>query len=66
MSKTRCANTVPTSVAHTPLRPGIFRVSTPTRASSPTRPGSRAFANKPTEKAEKTSGTRGRGGSIAK
>ena len=65
MSKTRCANTVPTSVAHAPLRPGIFRVSTPTRASSPTRPGSSAFANRPTEKAEKTSGTRGRGGSIA-
>src|SRR5215467_5360133 len=65
MSKTRCANTVPTSVAHAPLRPGIFRVSTATRASSPTRPGSRAFANRPTEKAENTSGTRGRGGSIA-
>src|SRR5262249_51151514 len=65
MSKTRCANTVPTSVAHAPLRPGIFRVRTATRASSPTRPGSRAFANRPTEKAEKTSGTRGRGGSIA-
>ena len=65
MSKTRCANTVPTSVAHAPLRSGIFRVSTATRASSPTRPGSRAFANRPTEKAEKTSGTRGCGGSIA-
>ena len=65
MSKTRCANTVPTSVGHAPLRPGIFRVRTATRASSPIRPGSTAFANRPTEKAEKTSGTRGRGGSIA-
>ena len=65
MSKTRCANTVPTSVAHAPLRPGIFRSRTATRASSPTLPGSSAFANSPTENAEKTSVTRGRGGSIA-
>ena len=41
MSKTRCANTVPTSVAHAPLRPGIFRVRTATRANSPTLPGSK-------------------------
>src|SRR3954453_8487180 len=65
MSKTRWADTVPKRVDHAPLRPGIFRCSTATRASSPTLPGSRAFANRPTEKAEKTSGTRGRGGSMA-
>ena len=65
MSKTRCANTVPTSVAHAPFRSGIFRVRTATRASSPIRPGSTAFANRPTEKAEKTSIAFGRGGSIA-
>ena len=65
MSKTRCANTVPTSVAHAPLRLGSFRVSTATRASSPIRPGRTAFANRPTEKAEKTSGRRGWGGSMA-
>ena len=33
--------------------------------SSPIRPGSTAFANRPTEKAEKTSGKRGAGGSTA-
>ena len=65
MSKTRCANTVPTSVAHAPFRSGIFRVRTATRASSPIRPGSTAFANRPTENAEKTSIACGRGGSIA-
>jgi len=65
MSKTRCANTVPTSVAHVPFRRGSFRVSTATRASSPMRPGRTAFANRPTENAEKTSGTLGCGGSIA-
>ena len=36
-----------------------------TRASSPIRPGSTAFANRPTEKAEKTSWKRGCGGGIA-
>src|SRR6266513_2527505 len=65
MSKTRCANTVPTRVAHAPFRPGIFRVSTATRASSPIRPGRTAFANRPTENAEKTSNSRGYGGPIA-
>ena len=65
MSKTRCANTVPTSVAHAPLRRGVFRVRTATRASSPIRPGRTAFAKRPTQKAEKTSGSRGCGGSIA-
>ena len=64
-SKTRCAKTVPTSVAHAPFRPGSLRVRTATRASSPMRPGSTAFANSPTENAEKTSIARGRGGSIA-
>ena len=56
---------MPTSVGQAPRRSGSFRVSTPTRASSPIRPGSTAFANRPTEKAEKTSGKRGAGGSIA-
>ena len=65
MSKTRCAKTVPTSVAQAPLRPGILRVRTATRASSPIRPGSTAFAKRPTEKAEKTSGAFGCGGGIA-
>ena len=64
-SNTRCANTVPTSVAHAPLRRGILRVSTATRASSPIRPGSTAFANSPTENAEKTSADAGCGGGIA-
>src|SRR6266571_5230089 len=39
--------------------------STATRASSPIRPGSTAFANSPTEKAEKTSGKLGLGSGIA-
>ena len=65
MSKTRCANTVPTRIAHAPFRSGIFRVSTATRASSPMRPGSTAFAKSPTENAEKTSITPGCGGGIA-
>src|SRR5438270_12124099 len=54
MSKTRCARTVPTNVAHSPCRRGTLRVSTATRASSPIRPGRTAFAKRPTENAEKT------------
>src|SRR5256885_351205 len=65
MSKTRCANTVPMSVAHVPFRLGSFRVSTATRASSPILPGRTAFANRPTENAEKTRGTPGCGSSMA-
>ncbi len=61
----RWANTVPISVAHTPLRPGSRRASTAARPISPTRPGSTAFANSPTENAEKTSLNPGRGGAIA-
>src|SRR5229473_1540601 len=64
-SKTRCANTVPTSVAQRPFRFGSFRASTATRASSPIRPGRTAFANSPTEKAENTSRLLGYGGGIA-
>ena len=65
MSKTRCAKTVPTSVAQRPFRGGVFRVSTATRASSPILPGRTAFARRPTQKAEKTSWKRGLGGGIA-
>ena len=65
MSKTRCAKTVPTSVAHASLRRSWWRVSTATRASSPIRPGSTAFAKRPTPKAEKTSRKDGVGGGIA-
>ena len=53
-SNARCANTVPTSVAQAPRSRGMCRVSTATRASSPTRPGIVAFASSPTENAEKT------------
>ncbi len=60
----RCANTDPISVAVAPLRPGMRRRSTAARAISPTRPGSTAFANRPTQNAEKTSGYVGCGGSI--
>ena len=65
MSKTRCAKTVPTSVAHVPFCAASCRVSTATRASSPILPGRTAFASRPTQKAEKTSGKRGRGSGIA-
>ena len=65
MSNTRCARTVPTSVAHRPLRRGTLRVSTATRASSPILPGRTAFANRPTENAEKTVVGFGCGGGIA-
>ena len=51
-SNTRCAKTVPSSVGVAPSAPGIFRVSTPTRANSPIRPGSTAFASSPMPKAE--------------
>ena len=64
-SKTRWANTVPTSVGHAPFRSGILRVSTATRASSPILPGSTAFAKSPTENAENTSGAAGCGGRNA-
>ena len=64
-SNARCANTVPTSVAHAPRSPGMWRVSTATRASSPTRPGMVAFASSPTENAEKTWMNRGCGGGTA-
>ena len=37
-----------------PAARGIRRASTATRASSPTRPGSTTFANRPTQNAEKT------------
>src|SRR2546421_11786986 len=60
----RCAKTVPISVAHA-LRAATFRFRTATRASSPIRPGSTAFANSPTENAEKTSRKPGTGGGIA-
>ena len=63
-SNIRCAKTEPISVAVVPLRPGMRRRSTATRASSPTRPGSTAFAKRPTENAEKTSGNAGCGRSI--
>jgi hypothetical protein len=63
-SNIRWANTDPTSVAVAPRRPGMRRRRTATRASSPTRPGSTAFAKSPTENAEKTSGNGGRGGAI--
>ncbi len=65
MSKTRCASTVPTSVAHSPFRRGSLRMRTATRASSPMRPGRTAFANSPTENAEKTVSGFGCGGGIA-
>ena len=62
----RWAKTVPTSVAQRPRRRLLSRrLSTATRASSPTRPGSTAFASIPTQKAEKTSGKLGNGGGIA-
>ena len=61
----RCAKTVPTSVAQTPLRRGSLRTSTATRASSPIRPGSTAFAISPTENAEKIERKRGHGFGIA-
>ncbi len=64
-SNIRCAKTVPTSVAKIPLRPGIRRASTATRPSSPTRPGRVAFANSPTQNAEKTSRNPGRGAVTA-
>src|SRR5581483_11630293 len=64
-SNARCAKTEPISVGQTPLRPGSRRVSTPTRATSPTRPGSTTFANRPTQNAAKTSRNRGCGGGIA-
>ena len=64
-SNARCAKTVPTSVAHAPRNPGMWRVSTATRASSPTRPGIVAFASSPTENAEKTWMNRGCGGGTA-
>jgi len=61
----RCAKTEPSSVAVVPLPcVGKWRRSTATRATSPTRPGSTAFANSPTENAEKTSGKRGCGLAI--
>jgi hypothetical protein len=43
----------------------MWRVSTATRASSPTRPGNVAFASRPIEKAEKTCRKRGCGGGTA-
>src|SRR5438477_35064 len=52
------------SVAHA-LLPGSLRFSTATRASSPIRPGSTAFANRPTENPEKTSRKPGTGGGMA-
>ena len=63
-SKTRCAKTVPSKRAQAP---GCFMrlLSTATRASSPIRPGRIAFANRPTENAEKTSMKLGWGGSNA-
>ena len=64
-SNARCANTVPTSVAHAPRSLGMWRVSTATRASSPTRPGIVAFASSPIENAEKTCMNRGCGGGTA-
>src|SRR5204862_3955737 len=64
-SKTRWAKTVPTSVGQRPFRASIRRVRTATRASSPTRPGSTAFASNPTENAENTRPKRGCGGGTA-
>ena len=64
-SNTRCAKTVPTSVAQAPFSLGMWRVSTATRASSPTRPGIVAFASSPIENAEKTWRNRGCGGGTA-
>ena len=64
-SKSRWAKTVPTSAPLVPGPCGRRRRSTATRASSPIRPGSTAFASRPTENAEKTSLKRGRGGSSA-
>src|SRR6266536_3065181 len=57
-SKSRCANTVPISAAQAPFRPGSLRVKTPTRASSPIRPGSTAFANSPIEDREEVEADR--------
>ena len=56
-SRIRCASTVPMSAGHRPgrFRSGIRRISTPMRATSPTRPGSTPLAKIPTKKAEKTS-----------
>src|SRR5215207_5886094 len=64
-SKSRCAKTVPTSVAPASRFRGRRRVSTATRASSPIRPGSTAFANRPTQKAENTWRKGGSGGGNA-
>src|SRR5919109_533709 len=64
-SNIRCAKTVPTIVAHVPGRRRRCRVTTATRASSPTRPGSAAFPSRPTQKAEKTTRQRGHGGGTA-
>ena len=61
----RWAKTVPISVAQMPLRRGRRRTRTATRPSSPTRPGRTAFANRPTQNAEKTSRKPGRGAAIA-
>ena len=51
-SKTRWAKTVPSSVAVAPSWPGMRRVSTATRANSPSRPGRTAFASSPIAKPE--------------
>ena len=64
-SKRRCAKTVPTIVAHVPGRRRTCRVTTATRASSPTRPGRAAFPSRPMEKAEKTVRRLGQGRGIA-
>ncbi len=53
-SKIRCANTEPINLAVVPGRPGMRRRSTATRASSPTRPGSTTFPNRPTQNAANT------------
>src|SRR5437899_12801623 len=65
MSNTRCARTVPTSVAQRPFLRGNLRTGAATRVSSPVRPGNTAFAKSPTEKAEKTVIGFGCGGGIA-
>ena len=53
-SNSRCANTVPSSVALVPFPCGKLRRRTATRASSPARAGSTAFPSNPIPKAEKT------------
>ena len=66
-SRIRCASTLPMNACQRPGRSrfGIRRMSTPMRATSPTRPGRTPFAKIPTKNAEMTSTRRGCGGGTA-